>query len=133
MGNKTLSDIRVLVVDDIFANRILLSATLDELGVKHDMANNGKIALDKIQATSYDIILLDIEMPIMNGYEVVKYIRENTEEPTKSMLVVGITAHELHYSSKKYVALGFSDMLAKPFSIERLLGIIKKYINVNKA
>ena len=67
---------RVLIVDDIFTNRLLLSEILSNLDLEFDEVENGKEAIDAILQKDYDLVLMDIEMPVMNGLETTIYIRK---------------------------------------------------------
>ena len=70
-----MKDIKVLVVEDIALNQLLMKTLLDDFGFECDFAANGKIAIEKLQNQSYDIILMDLQMPEMNGFEAAEYIR----------------------------------------------------------
>ena len=70
-----VKDIKVLVVEDIALNQLLMKTLLDDFGFEHDIAGNGKIAINMLQDKSYDIVLMDLQMPEMNGFEAAKYIR----------------------------------------------------------
>ena len=67
------------MVEDIALNQLLMKTLLDDFGFEHDIAGNGKIAIEKLQNKSYDIILMDLHMPEMNGFEATRYIRNRYE------------------------------------------------------
>ena len=75
LTDMKLKNIKVLVVEDIALNQLLMKTLLDDFGFEHDIAGNGKIAIEKLQIKTYDIILMDLQMPEMNGFEATEYIR----------------------------------------------------------
>jgi CheY-like chemotaxis protein len=120
-------DIKVLVVEDMALNQLLMKTLLDDFGFIRDIADNGKIAVEKLKANSYDIILMDLQMPIMNGFEATEYIRKtmNSKIP-----IIALTADVTTVDLAKCKAVGMNDYIAKPVD-ERLLyskivGLVKK-------
>ncbi|WP_369769283.1 PAS domain S-box protein [Flavobacterium sp. WC2416] len=122
-----INNIKVLVVEDIALNQLLMKTLLDDFGFERDIAENGKIAIEKLQNNSYDIILMDLQMPVMNGFETTEYIRKtmNSQIP-----IVALTADVTTVDLAKCMAVGMNDYIAKPVD-ERLLyskivSIVKK-------
>jgi len=115
--NPEIKNIKVLVVEDIALNQLLMKTLLDDFGFERDIAANGKIAIEKMQNNSYDIILMDLLMPEMNGFEATKYIRNtlNSEIP-----IIALTADVTTVDLAKCKAVGMNDYIAKPID-ERLL------------
>ncbi|TDE02640.1 ATP-binding protein [Flavobacterium hiemivividum] len=120
--------IKVLVVEDIALNQLLMKTLLDDFGFERDIAENGKIAIDKLQNNSYDVILMDLQMPEMNGFEATEYIRKtmNSDIP-----IIALTADVTTVDLAKCKAVGMNDYIAKPVD-ERLLyskivSIVRKY------
>jgi PAS domain S-box-containing protein len=112
-----VKSIKVLVVEDIVLNQLLMETLLDDFGFDHDIAGNGKIAIGKLQNKSYDIILMDLQMPEMNGFETTRYIRNkmNSQIP-----IIALTADVTTADLKKCKAVGMNDYISKPID-ERLL------------
>jgi PAS domain S-box-containing protein len=110
-------DIKVLVVEDMALNQLLMKTLLDDFGFECDITANGKIALEKLKTKTYDIILMDLQMPIMNGFEATKYIREVMMSPIP---IVALTADVTTVDVAKCRAVGMNDYIAKPVD-ERLL------------
>jgi PAS domain S-box-containing protein len=110
-------NIKVLVVEDIVLNQLLMKTLLDDFGFDHDIAGNGKLAIEKLQNKSYDIILMDLQMPEMNGFETTRYIRNkmNSQIP-----IIALTADVTTADLKKCKAVGMNDYISKPID-ERLL------------
>jgi len=119
---------KVLVVDDIFSNRLLLSSTLDEIGVESKSVSNGQQAIDILEIEEFSIVLLDIEMPVMNGLETARYIRRNMPEPICNMPVIALTAHNPNEFGEELYLAGFNEIFTKPYSIEKLKILIGKYL-----
>ena len=112
--NKNL---KILVVEDIALNQLLMKTLLDDFGFERDIAANGKIAIEKLQAKSYDLILMDLQMPEMNGFEATEYIRNtmNSQIP-----IIALTADVTTVDLAKCKAVGMNDYIAKPVD-ERVL------------
>nr|MBP6456805.1 response regulator [Chitinophagaceae bacterium] len=124
-------NIKVLVVEDIALNQLLMKTLLDDFGFERDIASNGKIAIEKLQKNSYDVILMDLQMPEMNGFEATEYIRNtmNSKIP-----IIALTADVTTVDLEKCKAVGMNDYIAKPVD-ERLLyakiiSLVKKNLPV---
>ncbi len=115
--DKKDKKIKILVVEDIPLNQLLIKTLLDEFGFTHEMASNGKIAVEKLQESKYDIVLMDLQMPEMDGFEATKYIRNELKLTTP---IIALTADAFSINSEKCIAIGMSDCIAKPID-ERLL------------
>ncbi|MFT5382750.1 MAG: two-component system CheB/CheR fusion protein [Saprospiraceae bacterium] len=112
-----IKNIKVLVVEDMALNQLLMKTLLDKFGFERDIASNGKIAIEKLQKKSYDIILMDLQMPEMNGFEAAEYIRNtlNSKIP-----IIALTADVTTIDLAKCKAFGMNDYISKPVD-ERLL------------
>ncbi len=125
--DEEIKNIRVLVVEDIALNQLLMKTLLDDYGFESDMAYNGKIAIEKLKTKSYDIILMDLQMPEMNGFEATQYIRTkmNLEIP-----IIALSADVTTIDVVKCQAVGMNDYLAKPVDekilYSKIVGLIKK-------
>lgn len=122
-----IKNIKVLVAEDIPLNQLLMKTILDDFGFERDIAENGKIAIEKLQSKSFDIILMDLQMPEMTGFEATEYIRKkmNSKIP-----IIALTADVTTVDLAKCKAVGMNDYIAKPVD-ERLLyskivGLVKK-------
>jgi CheY-like chemotaxis protein len=114
---KQIKDIRILVVEDIKLNQLLMRAILDDFQFNYDIADNGKIAIKKLETETYDIILMDLQMPIMNGFEATEYIRSTMK---LAIPIIALTADVTTVDVEKCKALGMNDYVSKPLD-ERLL------------
>lgn len=108
--------IKIIVADDIVINRILIKEILSEFECEITEAPNGKIVIDLLESEKFDLVLLDIEMPVMNGLETVKYIRRNLPEPVKSIPVVALTAHDPNQYFSHFKHAGFDSLITKPYT-----------------
>ena len=114
---KDIKNVRVLVAEDIPLNQLLMRTLLDDFGFVFDIAGNGIIAIEKLKAKSYDIILMDLQMPEMNGFEATEYIRNkmNSKIP-----IIALTADVTTVDLAKCKSVGMDDYISKPVD-ERLL------------
>lgn len=112
-----IKDIKILVVEDITLNQLLMRTILNDYGFECDIAPNGKLAVDLLANKAFDIILMDLQMPLMNGFEATEYIR-NTLKLT--IPIIALTADVTTVDLEKCRAVGMNDYIAKPVD-ERLL------------
>jgi len=112
-----IKPLKVLVVEDVHLNQLLLRTILDDFKFIWDIADNGKIAIEKLQTNSYDIILMDLQMPIMNGFEATKHIRNKMNLQTP---IIALTADVTTVDVEKCKAVGMNDYISKPLD-EKLL------------
>ena len=115
--NKEVKNIKVLVVEDIPLNQLLMRTLLDDYGFECQIASNGKIAIAKLKEKTFDIILMDLQMPEMNGFEATDYIRNKMK---LSIPIIALTADVTTVDLAKCKAVGMNDYIAKPVD-ERLL------------
>jgi PAS domain S-box-containing protein len=124
-----IKDIKVLVVEDMALNQLLIRTLLDDFGFSSDITANGKLAIEKLATKKYDIILMDLQMPEMNGFEATKHIRNILKS---DIPIIALTADVTTVDLAKCKEVGMNDYIAKPVD-ERLLyskivGLVKKSI-----
>ena len=125
-----LKNARVLLVDDNSFNQIVASDTLEELieGVKIDTADNGKIAVEKVEANDYDIVLMDIQMPEMDGLEAARIIRSMNNGKGKTP-IMAMTAAASKIEIERCFNVGMNEYISKPFQplalLEKMAGLVK--------
>lgn len=122
LANK-LAGKRVLVVDDVEENRKILNHFLSRSGAALVSATNGKEAVDMVQKFPFDAVLMDIQMPLMDGYEATRLIRSRNS----TLPIIAITAHGLQRERQKCIELGFTDYLVKPVDPMLLIDLIDRY------
>jgi len=125
--NEEITDVKVLVVEDIPLNQLLMKTLLDDFGFECDIAENGKIAIEKMESNNFDIVLMDLQMPVMNGIEATDHIRNVLKS---NIPIIALTADVTTVDLATCKAVGMNDYIAKPVD-ERLLyhkmvGLIKK-------
>jgi CheY-like chemotaxis protein len=118
---------RILVVDDVADNLFLLQTVLEAEGYLVETASNGMTALQKIEQTHPDLVLLDIMMPGLNGYEVTRTVRQNHQFAALPILL--LTAHD-EFFHRPYTDIGANDLLRKPVDFDELLSKIEQCIRV---
>ena len=120
-----IKNVKILVVEDIALNQLLMKTLIEEFGFEMDIAGNGKIAIEKLQKNSYDIILMDLQMPEMNGFEATEYIRNkmNSQIP-----IIALTADVTTVDVEKCKAVGMNDYISKPIDDKLLYSKIIKYL-----
>ncbi|MBG6111621.1 PAS domain S-box-containing protein [Flavobacterium sp. CG_9.10] len=124
--DSEIKDIKVLVVEDIALNQLLMKTLLDDFGFDRDIAENGKIAIEKLKEKEYDIILMDLQMPEMNGYETTEYIRKTLKS---TIPIIALTADVTTMDLAKCKAVGMNDYLAKPVDEKLLFSKIVSNLN----
>jgi PAS domain S-box-containing protein len=129
-----VKNIKVLVVEDIALNQLLMKTLLDDFGFERDIAANGKIAIEKLQSKTYDIILMDLQMPEMNGFEATEYIRN---QMNSKIPIIALTADVTTVDLAKCKAVGMNDYIAKPVDervlYSKIMGLMKKPIVSNES
>ena len=111
---------KILIVDDIFVNRLLLKEVVKNICSQCFEAQNGKEAIDIIQKEKVDLVFMDIEMPVMNGLETTKYIREKLPSPLRFTPVIALTAHNPANFFEDFHDAGFDYLMKKPYSIDKI-------------
>jgi|GEM_PF-1681340 len=124
-----LKGIKVLVVEDNPINALLTKVILRQWEVECDFAENGKIGLEMVKVRDYDLVLMDLQMPVMDGYESTKEIRKLPEEKFKILPIIALTASVLEDSKEKAFLCGLDDFLMKPVSHADMYNTIKKFID----
>ncbi len=123
---ELLKDKRFLVVEDNLVNQRLISVVLQKVGAKIDLAANGKEAIELLKTnTGYDLILMDIQMPVMGGYETTVYIRKTLELQTP---IIALTATALKEDQDKCIEVGMNDFILKPFDFKDLYNRITRLL-----
>lgn len=107
--------VKLLVVEDNDINRLIVNKHINDWGFEHDIAENGLIACEKIMANDYDVILMDIEMPEMNGYQATEKIRSTFPPEKSGVPILAMTAHATPTEKEKCLKLGMNDYISKPF------------------
>lgn len=128
--------IKVLIVEDNPINQLLVIKVLQKRGYETVISQNGKIAIEKYKDEDFDIILMDLQMPEMDGYEAAKYIRRMNVDKA-DIPIVAMTAHTIYGELEKCMAIGMNDYISKPFKPEdlnaKIQSLVKKRRSGNEA
>lgn len=127
-GAQDLSHLKILLVEDYIHNRLVIEKYLKRSGCEIEMAENGAIAVDKFREGGYDIVLMDMQMPVMDGYTATRHIREyEKEKGMKETAVIALTASALKDEVQKSLEAGCNEHLSKPIKKEILLECLRRY------
>jgi CheY-like chemotaxis protein len=125
------SPVEILVVEDNPTNQQVVLMVLRALGYQPDMAENGRVAIDKVTSHKYDLILLDLQMPDIDGFEVARYVRQHLNYQP---VIVAITAGATSEDRQRAQEVGIDDYVLKPFKISLLKEVVLKYArNANRS
>jgi CheY-like chemotaxis protein len=122
-----MTKLNFLVADDYIDNRILLKEIINILGHNCILAEDGEQACEMLKINAVDIILMDIEMPRLNGLEATHEIRAHFSSPKNQTPIIAISAHSPEHFNAKLKKTGFNDYISKPYSIEKIIDIIERY------
>ena len=123
----SLEQAKVLVVEDNLINQKLMLALLAKIGIKPDLAEHGEQALEKLAQQAYDIVLMDCQMPVMDGYEATRQLRAQ-DGFNQAVPVIAVTANAMVGDREKCLQAGMDDYLTKPVNPELLKTTIEKWL-----
>lgn len=122
---ETKLPLNILLAEDDLVNQMVISRMLTENGYKVEIAVNGVEVLNMLSSNKYDLILMDIQMPVMDGIETTKAIRANEIITNNHIPIIALTAYALKGDREKFLSMGMDDYISKPISIPTLLKAIK--------
>ncbi|GGK50395.1 MULTISPECIES: hybrid sensor histidine kinase/response regulator [Flavobacteriaceae] len=129
--NKTTKleqlNLKILLVEDNKTNQILAKTRLERWGCIVTLANNGIEGVKLVQHNMYDVILMDIQMPIMDGYEATKIIKNDLSEKTSKIPIIAMTAYTSKSDIQRALDVGMNDYIFKPFKTTELFSLLQKY------
>ena len=126
---KSLGKRKVLVAEDVELNQFLARHILESWDFEVVIAANGREALEALEQSSFDCVLMDVQMPEMDGIEATQHIRRLADEIKAGIPIIALTANALKGDSEKYIAAGMTDYLAKPFDEARLFRVISRNLS----
>ncbi len=121
--NIQLPEFRVLVVDDVYDNQVLVRRFLEKAGATVDVASDGSEAVEKALQAEYDLVLMDLQMPVLDGYNATSRLREQGYEKP----IIALTAHALRDERVRCLKMGFNGFLTKPIRQNDLLNQVSEY------
>jgi PAS domain S-box-containing protein len=123
--DPTIKNLRVLVAEDVVLNQLLIKIILSDFGFEHEVAENGRIAIEKLKTNTYDIILMDLQMPEMNGFDATEYIRKTMK---LNVPIIALTADVTTVDIAKCIEFGMDDYISKPVDENQLYSKIVELI-----
>lgn len=126
---KVTEKFRILITEDNTINQKVCLKILEKMGFTADIASNGLEALQAIEKTRYDLIIMDIQMPEMNGFEATLKIRNSGNTFNQKIPIIAMTANAMKEDKEKCIQAGMNDYISKPVEPENLWNVIKKYLN----
>lgn len=131
---KQSFDARVLVVEDNPVNQRLAATLLKKLGCRVELAGDGRQALEMIEQTAFDLVLMDCQMPVLDGFQATRLLRQREAEAGAAPLrVVALTANATESDRAQCLAAGMDDFLSKPFRRHQLQAILSRYCRMNES
>lgn len=123
---KDKNSLKILLAEDDGVNQMVIRRMLREMGHEADLANNGKEALDLLKHNRYDVILMDIQMPEMDGVDTTKKIRKIEEITHTYTPIIAVTAYALQGDKEKFLAVGMNDYVTKPVQMNELFNALNR-------
>lgn len=124
---KNLSGLKVLVAEDNKINQVIARKFLEKWEIRTIVVNNGQEALDQIYQEKFDVILMDIHMPELDGIEATRMIRQSTNPVIADLPIIALTASALEEEIKLIMEAGMNDIVTKPFDPITLYQMIARY------
>jgi CheY-like chemotaxis protein len=125
-----IKNTRILVAEDNQLNQLVIRKFLEKLEVQFDIVDNGSKAIDLLKVKDFDIILMDLQMPVMDGYEATLHIRKLPAEKYKKIPIIALTASGATEIQQKIASVGMNDLLIKPLNPNDLFNKIEKFISI---
>lgn len=123
--------INVLVAEDDSINQLVIKKHMEKFGYKADFADNGQDAIEKLKSGNYNIVLMDMQMPVLDGYEAIQIIRKHLPGELNRIPIIAITASILSDAPRKCLDAGADDYVPKPYDINDLHQKIEKWVAKN--
>jgi len=127
-------EVRILLAEDNAVNQLVAQGMLGKFGLRADMVANGKLALEALAQKPYDIILMDIQMPILDGVEATRQIRSGKVKgptpdfPVSKIPIIAMTAHAMHGDRQRFLDAGLDDYLTKPLNLEAIQAVLHRWL-----
>ncbi|HKD35511.1 MAG TPA: response regulator, partial [Pirellulales bacterium] len=127
---RQVGSLKLLLAEDSVVNQKLAVALLERAGHYVTVAQNGRIAVDRVAAEPFDVVLMDVQMPVMDGLEATAAIRFREKESGQHVPIIAMTAHAMKGDREQCLAAGMDGYVAKPIRAEELLAALEKYAAV---
>ncbi|MCB0324890.1 MAG: response regulator [Bdellovibrionales bacterium] len=127
-GGRELLGVSILLAEDNAVNQLVARRMLEAAGCTVTLANNGLEAVQRFSEETFDVVLMDVQMPVMDGIAAVAELRELERVKGTTTPIIAVTAHATGGERERYRALGMDDYISKPINRERLLSLLKEYL-----
>jgi two-component system, sensor histidine kinase and response regulator len=127
LPRKSTTSLRVLVAEDNPVNQMVLENQLAHLGYDVVTVGNGREVLERLEIGDFDLLLMDCQMPVLDGYETARRVRQN-EVGSRHLPIIALTAHAMKGDREKCLAAGMDDYLSKPFTEKDLDLAIRRWV-----
>ena len=128
--SKLMNTLPILVVEDNTVNQKVVGGMLKKMGYEYDIANNGQECLDKYSPDKYALIMMDCQMPVMDGFVTTKNLR--TDNHTKNSIIIAMTANAMEGDKDRCINIGMNDYISKPIDKDELSKLLDKWISSAK-
>ncbi|MFV1883750.1 MAG: response regulator [Balneola sp.] len=120
-------ELSILLVEDNLVNQKVATKILERIGLEADIAGDGELAVEMVQAKSYDLVFMDMEMPVMDGLDSTKEIKAIEKKLSKMPIIIAMTANALPGDRERCLQAGMDDFISKPITVESVKTILKKW------
>jgi signal transduction histidine kinase/CheY-like chemotaxis protein/HPt (histidine-containing phosphotransfer) domain-containing protein len=130
-GAADVAGLRILVAEDNEQNRHLIVAIMERAGIRAEVVNNGQEALDRLEQEAFDLVLMDCQMPVLDGFEATRRLRDNPR--FAGLPVIALTANAMAGDRERCLAAGMNDHVPKPIDVDALLAAIRQWTRAGQA
>jgi CheY-like chemotaxis protein len=123
--------LRVLLVEDMLANQKLVTRILEKRGHRVEVAGDGRQALEQLQRASFDAVLMDVQMPVMDGFEATEAIRALSDPLLARIPIIAMTAHAMKGDAERCLAVGMTAYLSKPINSREMIVLLESLCEGN--
>jgi PAS domain S-box-containing protein len=127
---ESMKDKKILVAEDVEVNQYVMKSTLEAWGCTTTIVDNGKKAVEAVKNNDFDLILMDVQMPEMNGFEATEVIRSLPDKRKATLPIIAVTANSLKGINERYISSGMNDYILKPFEESKLFLVMERYLIV---
>ncbi|QDT37555.1 hybrid sensor histidine kinase/response regulator [Stratiformator vulcanicus] len=129
---RDIPPLKILLAEDVVANQRLAVGLLTNWGHEVEVAENGRVALDRLETQNFDVVLMDINMPVMDGLQATRALRKKEAGSTAHLPVIAMTAHALKGDREACLAAGADDYVAKPIRRTELLAALRPLVTIDE-